>query len=141
MDFARAIAFAHILFSILLVGQALFWMIMASVLNTRYGALEADRLLQVANRARWPHVVVPLSLRIPLPWIAWLTLAAIAGTGAVGLVLRGFSGDWLWWTKLGLFAAIAIVQVPLSRHPGPALIRINFVLVIAAIVVSGWALR
>ncbi len=141
MDFARSMAFAHIIFSILLVGQALFWMIMASVLSRRHGALEADRLLQAANRARWPHVGVPPSLRIPLPWIAWLTLAAIAVTGAVGLMLRGWTGGWLWWTKLGLFAAIAIIQLPLSRHPVPALIRINFVLVIAAIVVSGWALR
>jgi len=141
MDLIRATAFVHIIFSILLVGQALYWMIMVTALNKRHGAAEADRLLQAANRARWPHVVVPHSMRLPLPWIAWLTLAAIAGTGAISLALRGFSGDLLWWIKLGLFVAIAIVQVPLTRRPAAGLTRINFALVISAIVISGWAVR
>lgn len=141
MDLVRTIAFAHIIFGILLVGQALYWMVMSIALNRRHGPVEADRLLQVAQRARWPHVVVPPALRIPLPWIAWLTIAALFVTGLIGVMLRGFAGDLMWWIKFGLFVAIVIVQIPLTRRPAPTLIRINFALIIAAIVVSAWALR
>lgn len=141
MDLIRATAYAHIIFSILLVGQALYWMIMTIALSRRHDPAEAERLLQIANRARWPHVVVPPALRIPLPWIGWLTIAALLVTGAVSVMLRGFAGDLLWWIKFGLVVAIAIVQVPLTRRPQAVLVRVNFALVVAAIVVSGWAVR
>jgi hypothetical protein len=141
MDPIRASAFTHIVLSIVLVGLALYWMIMVTALKKRHGAAESERLLQIANRARWPHAFVPPAWRIPLPWISWLALAALVATGGASILLRGTLGGMLWWIKLALVVAIIAIQVPLTRRPHPNLVRINFALVLAVILVSGWALR
>lgn len=141
MDLIRATAFVHIVFSIVLMGLALYWLIMESALRERHGAAEASRLLDVAMRARWPHVGVPPALRIPLPWTSWLAIAALAATGAAGVALRGVPGETLWWIKLALFVAVIVVQVPLTRTPTALLVRTNFALVAATILVSAWAMR
>ena len=141
MDLMRASAFLHIVFSILLTGLALYWVIMTSALAKGRDAAEAARLLAVAHRARWPHVVVPQALRIPLPWMTWLVIAALAATGIGSIALRGAPDNGLWWIKLALVAAVIVIQIPLTLRPYPALGRIHFALVLATILVSGWTLR
>jgi hypothetical protein len=141
MDLMRASAFLHIVFSILLTGLALYWVIMSSALAKGRDAAEAARMLDVAHRARWPHVVVPPSLRIPLPWMVWLVIAGLAFTGIGSIALRGAPDNGLWWIKLALVAAVILVQIPLTLRPHPALGRIHFALVLATILVSGWTLR
>jgi hypothetical protein len=141
MDLIRASAFLHIVFSILLTGLALYWVIMSSALAKGRDAAEAARLLAVAHHARWPHVVVPQALRIPLPWMTWLVIAALAATGIGSIALRGAPGNGLWWIKLALVAAVIVIQVPLTLRPYPALCRIHFALVLATVLVSGWTLR
>ena len=141
MDLIRAGAFVHIVFSIVLTGLALYWLIMESALRRRHPAAEAGRLLGVAMRARWPHVVVPQGLRIPLPWMSWLAIAVLAATGAAAVALRGAPVESLWWIKLALFVALIVVQVPLTRTPTAMLVRANFALVVATILVSAWAIR
>jgi hypothetical protein len=141
MDLIRASAFLHIVFSILLMGLALYWVIMSYALAKGRGTAEAAQLLDAAHRARWPHVVVPPSLRIPLPWMSWLVIAGLAITGIAGVALRGAPDNGLWPIKLALIAAVIAVQIPLTLRPHPALARIHFALVLATIVVSGWTLR
>lgn len=141
MDLIRTSAFLHIVFSILLTGLALYWVIMSSALAKGRAATEAARLLDAAHRARWPHVVVPPSLRIPLPWMTWLVLAALAATGIGSIALRGAPANGLWWIKLALIAAVIAIQIPLTLRPQPFLCRIQLALVLATILVSGWSLR
>jgi hypothetical protein len=137
----RLSVFAHVFFSVLLVGLALFWIIMSTVLQRRFGAEETDRLLQLVNESRWPHVAVPFRWRLPLPWISWLTLLGLWGTGVLNAKLRDMPEGILWWTKIGLFVAILTTQVSLMRRLGPAKIRLNFALLIAMVIVSGWVIR
>jgi hypothetical protein len=141
MDLYRLSAFVHIVFAILLAGLALFWLVMHVALDRRSDATDAPRLLGVAHRARWPHVVIPYASRLPLPWVAWLVFLVLGGTGLMALASRGWPLGPLWLTKLALIAAIAFIQLATTHRPRAALIRIYFVLVLATIAVSGWAIR
>jgi hypothetical protein len=142
VDGYRALVYAHLLCSILLAGQALFWFIMLAALRQRFDRQQAATMLQTVNGARWPHVVVPYALRLPLPWVTWATVAALVVTGLAIVHLRGGPMEGaMWWLKLVLTAAVAIIQIVVTRRPQPALIRINFGLVLAAMVVSGWTVR
>lgn len=141
MDAYRWSTFLHLVFAIVLTGQALFWFIMLVALRQRLDAAETDRYLGIVNHARWPHVAVPYELRIPLSLMSWLVLVVLAATGSVILALSGAPQNALWWTKLGLFAAILIAQALLSRRPAASVIRLNFGLVLAIILVSAWAIR
>jgi len=137
----RLIVFAHVFLSVLLTGLALFWLIMETALRRRAGTAQAGRLLQVANESRWPHVVVPFRWRLPLPWISWLTLLGLWGTGVFNAKLSDIPEGFLWWAKIGLFVAILTTQVALMQRLSPAKIRLNFVLVTAMVVVSSWLIR
>jgi hypothetical protein len=113
---------------------------MESALAKRHEPAQARTLLVALTRARWPHVGVPPALRLPLPWISWLIIAAIIVTGLPGAIARG-GPSGLIWVKVALFAAILVVQLLMARNPGRTLIRTNFALVAAVIVVSSWAIR
>ena len=141
MDLYRLSVFAHLFLGIVLVGLVLFWFIMSRALRQRFGAEETGRLLQVVNESRWPHVAVPFRWRLPLPWISWLTLLGLWGTGVVNAKLRDIPEGILWWTKIGLFVAILTTQVSLMQRLGPTKIRLNLALVIAMVLVSSWVIR
>jgi hypothetical protein len=140
MDLLRASAYAHIVLSILLMGFALFWLFMEAALRKRHGAAQGRELLQVLARAQWPPGGVPAALRLPLPWLSWLVIAALVVTGLPGAGSRG-APDTLGWVKLALFAAIVAIQFLLARELRTPLVRTQFVLVAAVIVVSSWAIR
>ena len=93
MDTYRFSVLAHLFFSILLIGLALFWFIMRIALKRRFAAGDATRLLTVAQAARWPHVAVPYKWRLPLPWLTW---AVIAGTWISGILIMNATGRSTW---------------------------------------------
>jgi hypothetical protein len=140
MDAYRITVWLHIVLGITLTGQALFWMVMLAGLRQRFGAAGALPWLMDAKAARWPHVAVPQALRMPLPWVAWATLAVIVASGwFIGLT---HPPGGMWWTvKLVLLAGIVLMQLVLTWRPVAFAIVGNFLLTLAIMVVSGWMVR
>jgi hypothetical protein len=132
-------AYLHLVFTVFLVGYTLYWTIMVISLRRDLPVPETARLLEVANRGRWPHVVVPWRLRLPLPFMAWGFLIVLAFTG-LGLMARHGFGAILV-LKAALVAMFVVIQVGLTRRPAPALIFVNFVLALLIVVLSGLLVR
>lgn len=132
-------AYLHLVFTVLLVGYALYWAIMVVSLRRTFDPTETDRLLAIANRARWPHVVVPWRLRLPLPFMAWGFLGVLLITGLV--LAAGYGFDLVLGLKVALVVLFAVIHVGLTRRPAPALIVVNFALVLVIVVLSGLLLR
>jgi hypothetical protein len=141
MDAYRLIVYVHIVLAIVLMGMGLFWLVMLVALRQRFGNAEADQWLGETRGARWPHVVVPRALRLPLPWVSWLLVVALLASGLLVAMLRGLPEGPLWTLKLVLFVAIAGIQIPMSRTSASLAIRVGFWLTLAAIVVSALAVR
>jgi len=142
MDAYRAIVLLHMLTGIALVGLGLFWFIMLAALRRHNSAEEADRLLGVAAGARWPHVVVPYKLRLPLPWLNWAVIAFVVATGAVALTLRGGAPVNTAWTAKLVLAGLLLVGLGLLvRRPSAMVIRLNLAVLLAVIVLSAISLR
>jgi hypothetical protein len=132
-------AYLHLVFTMFLVGYVLYWTIMAVSLRRELGPPETERLLGVVNRSRWPHVVVPWRLRLPLPAMGWAMLAILVITGLV--LLAGYGHGALMALKLALVAAFALIQLALTRRPARALIFANFALALLIVVLSGLLVR
>jgi hypothetical protein len=141
VDAYRASVYVHIFFSVILGGLALFWTIMLAALGRRYDRERTLDLLAIVKTARWPHVAVPYALRVPLPWMAWVTIAVVLASGAYAWSYRSGGVYGLWWVKLALLGALIAVQALLLGRPSPWLIRANLALVLAIVVVSGWVIR
>jgi len=141
MDAYRLGVFVHIVLGIVLVGQALYWFIMLVALRQKFSVADVARHLDVAGAARWPHVVVPWKLRIPLNLLAWLIIALVVASGFLLLQFRPAPERLAWWVKMGLLAAVVPVQLLLSWRPTAAAIRLNMVLVLGIMIVSAWAIR
>ena len=140
MDTFRITVWLHLVLGIVLAGQALFWMVMLAGLRQRFGAAGAMPWLLEAKAARWPHVAVPQRLRLPLPLVAWATLAAIVVTGVLAGGMREPTGVF-WNVKLALFACVVLAQAVLTIRPLPVAIVANFLLTLSLMVVSGWMVR
>jgi hypothetical protein len=132
-------AYLHLGFTVFLVGYALYWAVMVVSLRRDLAPAESQRLLALANRSRWPHVVVPWRLRLPLPFVAWGFLAVLLVTGLV--LLAGYGFGALLGFKLLLVAAFALIHLGLTRRPAAALIFANLALILLIVVVSGLLLR
>ena len=141
MDPYRISVFAHLFFAIVLVGLALFWFIMLVALRQKFDETETARLLQVANGARWPHVVVPWKMRLPLPWMTWLIFAVLIISGLCVIHWGAMPTRVLWYVKLAVFAIIIVMQIVLTRRPTPVLIRANMLFVLVLMVVSALMIR
>jgi len=128
-------AYLHLVFTMLLVGYALYWAIMVVSLGRDLAPPETERLLAIANGSRWPHVLVPWRLRLPLPFVGWGFLAVLAISGLV--LTATYRPGPILVLKLALLVVFALIQVRLTRRPAPALIMINFVLVLGIVVLSG----
>jgi hypothetical protein len=128
-------AYLHLVFTMFLIGYALYWAIMVASLRRDFAPSETARLLEVAHRSRWPHVLVPWRLRLPLPLMGWGFLAVLAITGSILMAAYGLGA--LLALKLALVAIFALIQVGLTRRPAPALIMVNFALALGIVVVSG----
>jgi hypothetical protein len=141
MDAYRFSVLAHMFFSILLVGLALFWVIMEIALKRRFALAEALGMLGAAQASRWPHVVVPYSLRLPLPWLTWVVVAVTwaSGMAASGLGSHALARDW--WLKWLLVAILTVMQLLMTRRVAPSLYRPQLLLLLATIGVSAWLTR
>jgi hypothetical protein len=131
--------YLHLVFTVFLVGYALYWAVMVVSLRRDLAPAESQRLLALTNRSRWPHVVVPWRLRLPLPFVAWGFLAVLLVTGLV--LLAGYGFGALLGFKLLLVAAFALIHLGLTRRPAAALIFANLALILLIVVVSGLLLR
>lgn len=129
------VAYLHLVFAVFLIGYALYWAIMVVSLRRDFAPPETARLLEIANRSRWPHVLVPWRLRLPLPLMGWAFLAILAITGL--LLMAGYGLGTPLALKIALVAIFALIQAGLTRHPAPALIMVNFALALGIVVVSG----
>jgi hypothetical protein len=141
VDVYRLIVWLHILIGIVLVGLGLFWVIMLVALRQRFGAAEARQWLNVAKGARWPHVVAPYALRLPLPLVAWVLLLLSALSGVYIISLTHSPAGSFWTLKLWILAGVALVQAVLSWRPVLLAIVFNLLLLLAAMVVSGALVR
>jgi hypothetical protein len=141
MDAYRLSVLVHILFAILLVGLALFWVIMDVALRRRFALADALGMLDLAQASRWPHVAVPYRLRLPLPWLTW---AAVAVTWASGIAASSLGSHALsrdWWLKWLLVAILTVMQLLMTRRIAPSLYRPQLLLLLATIGVSAWLTR
>lgn len=141
--------YAHLVLAVLLVGYALFWWIMATVLSGGHGDAEARRLLATTADSRWPPAIVPGRLRIGLVWVGWVFLALLFVTGGALLEARGISVRRLLAgdpapapltaplaLKLGLVVVLAVGQTGLAFRPSRSWIWLTGVAVVAIVVVS-----
>lgn len=131
--------FLHLVFTVFLVGYVLYWAIMVVSLRRTFDPSETDRLLGIANRARWPHVGVPWRLRLPLPLMAWGFLGILLITGLVLAAGHGF--DMVLGLKVALVILFAVIHLGLTRRPAPPLVMVNFALALIIVVLSGLLIR
>jgi hypothetical protein len=129
-----SIAYIHLVAGVLLTGYALFWAMLALSLARDSDTPKVDRLLGVTLGARWPHVGVPVSLRLPLPLVGWTFLVATALTGVLLLAGVPFSGMLLG--KLLLFAILLGSQLLLTLRPTPARAYVNLAVVVLIVAAS-----
>jgi hypothetical protein len=132
-------AYLHLVFTMFLVGYALYWAIMVLALRRDFAPSEAARLLEIANHSRWPHVLVPWRLRLPLPFMGWGFLAILLITGLALTASHGFEA--MLTLKLALVLLFALIQIGLTRRPARGLIFANFALVLIIVVLSGLLVR
>jgi uncharacterized membrane protein len=141
MDNYRLVVWLHILSAIVLVGLALFWVIMRVALRQRFDAEATNQWLKVAKGARWPHVLLPHALRLPLPLVAWVMLLVAALSGVCIISLTRLSGGGYWSLKLWLLAGVVLMQAIMSWRPIVPAIVLNLLLLLATMVASGWLVR
>jgi hypothetical protein len=141
MDAYRITVFAHVFFSILLVGLALFWVIMHVALKRRFPLAEAIGMLGAAQASRWPHVVVPYRLRLPLPWLTWSVVALTWASGIAASKLGAHAMSRDWWLKWLLVAILTVSQFLMTGRVAPALYRPQLLLLLVTIAVSAWLTR
>ena len=118
----------------LLAGYALFWAMLALSLARDSDTPQIERLLEVTLGARWPHVGVPVSLRLRLPLVGWAFLVATALTGV--LLLAGVSFSGMLLGKLLLFAILLGSQLVLTLRPTPARAYVNLAVVVLIVAAS-----
>jgi hypothetical protein len=141
MDVYRLSIWLHIVLGVVLSGQALFWAVMLAALRQRHDSVTTRQWLTVARGARWPHVVVPYAMRLPLPLVAWLTLALLAATGMLIISATRVPEGIFWSVKWWLLAGVAFMQLVLSWRPVAAVIVGNLALTLATMIVSAWLVR
>jgi hypothetical protein len=142
LDILRATVVLHIVLGIVLTGQALFWFVMNVALRREYDPISTMGWLRIAQKARWPHVVVPWNLRLPLPLVGWLTLALLGLTGYLLLRWRGGppAGE-AWHLKMGAIAGMVVAQALMQRRPHVRLAAVNLLLAVLAMVAAALSIR
>jgi hypothetical protein len=127
-------AYVHLLAGVLLTGYALFWGMLALSLARHADAAEVERLLMVAGNVRWPHVALPVALRLRFPLVGWTFLLVTAFTGVLLLAGTPFSGVLLG--KVLLFVILLGSQLMLTLRPTPARAYVNLAVVVLIVAAS-----
>lgn len=130
-------ALLHLVAAVFVVGYLLFWTIMALALGRDRAPAEVERHLAVAAAARWPHVLIPWHLRLPLPVAGWLLLVLAVGSGLLVGALRP-AGDLglAFWLKLATVALLFGVHWPLARRRRPLWAWVALPVALIAVVLS-----
>ncbi len=137
-------AFLHLVAGVLLVGQCLFWVVMAVALGRETGAQESVRLLETINRGAWPPVGVPRALRLSLPVLGWCFLLALGATGGL-LVARHapfpdglFAGHFghVLAAKMALFCLLLVGHAIATFRPRRGIAFVNGALALLIVGVS-----
>lgn len=141
VDSYRVLVYAHLVLAIVLMGMGLFWLIMLLALREKFGMDEVGRWLERARQARWPHVVVPYKLRLPLPLVSWALLIGLVGTGFLIGRVHGLPSGAMWYAKLLLVLALVVAQSVLGRRSTPGAVHAVFWITLATLVVSALVFR
>lgn len=114
MSLANLSLWTHLVLLVFLVGYALFWTIVAVPHAERPDAASRTRFLTAVRRLRVP----PFGpLRVPLPALGWLGLAAVAATGVL-LFLQGAERPSA--VKLTPFTLAVVLHLALTLRPSLA---------------------
>jgi hypothetical protein len=146
--------FLHIMLSIVWVGYALFWAIVAGQVVKEYGPEGSPRVFALVNRAPWPPRKLPIPWHMKFSGVAAGLLLLLALTGAIlaaheagslgalasGAFLSGKFGRLLA-AKVILVAVLVAGQVRLARSPGPRLAWANLAVTVAVVVLSALLAR
>lgn len=133
------VVWLHLVAAVVLTGLALYWTILRLALPRFAAGTDMMALLQAAHAARWPHVAVPWSLRMPLPWLGLLITLFLA---ASGLLLGGAAADsGLWRAKLACVALLALIQLAFLRRIADWILFAQLPLVLLITLLSALALR
>ncbi|MGH6689338.1 MAG: hypothetical protein ACREF4_01465 [Gammaproteobacteria bacterium] len=136
-------AYAHIVATVLLIGYALFWVVMTTAICKEEGQGSVG-LLNLVQRGRWPPGGIPKRLRPTLPALGWVFLVALFLTGALLLVsggrtwdawITGRSGGWPV-AKLALFVLLVTGQAIATLRPRRWVAYVNGGLAMMIVVVS-----
>lgn len=127
----------HLVLGVAVTGLGLFWAIMGRALSRGVAPAEAQRLLAVAAAARWPHVLVPWSARLPLPLLGIVVLILAAVTG----VLLGTPGTLVSGAKVLLVVALLVCCRFIGKQPTPALGYASLGLALAIMALSTLMVR
>lgn len=82
----------HLVAAILLMGNTLFWVVMAIGAARSTPSTESAHLLGLINSGRWPHVIVPRPLRLPFSALAWIFVVVLGASGVFLLQSHGALG-------------------------------------------------
>jgi hypothetical protein len=130
-------AFAHLVLAVFVTGYALFWAIMALALRRVSSPAETETHLATVAAARWPHVLVPWPLRLPLPLVGWILFAAAIASGLLVGALGGPRELGLaFWLKLAALLAVLAVHASLARRPRPLTAWAGLPLVLLVLLLS-----
>jgi hypothetical protein len=143
------VVFLHLVAAVLLVGYALFWVVMAWSDSGEREDKETRGYLRIAGEAAWPSSRLPRPFRALVFGVGWLFLGAMIVTGLLLLELRGISirsgpgGAWLesrfgviLVVKLGLVGALAAGQWAFSRSARPWLAYLNGMTALGIVIAS-----
>lgn len=133
MSLANLLLWTHLVVLVFLVGYAMFWTIVAVPHADRPDPAGRARFLDAVRRLRVP----PFGpLRVPLPVLGWLGLAAVAATGLL-LVQQGAERPSP--VKLTPFVLAVLLHLALSLRPGlPLAAGFLAALLASACAAVGW---
>jgi hypothetical protein len=132
-------AYLHVVFTMFLIGYVLYWTVMLISLRRDFTPGETERLLEIASRGAWPHVLVPWRFRPPLRFMGLGFLAILVISGLPLMARYGLGA--IVAVKMALVMIFAVAQVGLMRRPARALIIVNFVLALGIVILSGLMIR
>jgi len=110
------VALLHVLTMVFFVGYALFFTIVALARTHHEGGDDTNAFLSRLAWTRWPPLVVPKPLRLPVHGLGWLALVVLAVTGMGLLHERGMTLDELS-LKLILVGGVLGGQLALTIRP------------------------
>lgn len=133
MSLHLVVSWLHLVLGVGVAGMALFWAIMGRSLTLAHAPDEAQRLLEIAGSARWPHVGLPEEARLPLGLVGLLILVLYALTGLMQALLSGAGSTLGSGIKAVLVIALLGVFRFLFRRPTPLMGYVALVLALALV--------